>query len=281
LTRPSTIQSIGEKIMVRKSSTKTTENPTEQIMNAINTPVNLEWSDTAEKLNTSIPELQERVAAKLNDSTVFAWDSLPAEHESIIEAISRDLEAEASVRRLNAASEPPIPQAQAQEEPPILEEEADPQGKLARSKQAATGLTQKRKAAIDKTAKTSKKLGKGLDEAELLVEAQRGRKKGAKKAAVRLLAEEETYNEVLTKAAIQRLADAVGETEEEQEFDPLAYVRQAGSEDIDETLKSAMEKITPVLGKLGEAANEVVDNSYTNGSTLDLSRLERLMRSTD
>ncbi len=267
--------------MVRKSSTKTTENPTEQIMNAINTPVNLEWSDTAEKLNTSIPELQERVAAKLNDSTVFAWDSLPAEHESIIEAISRDLEAEASVRRLNAASEPPIPQAQAQEEPPILEEEADPQGKLARSKQAATGLTQKRKAAIDKTAKTSKKLGKGLDEAELLVEAQRGRKKGAKKAAVRLLAEEETYNEVLTKAAIQRLADAVGETEEEQEFDPLAYVRQAGSEDIDETLKSAMEKITPVLGKLGEAANEVVDNSYTNGSTLDLSRLERLMRSTD
>lgn len=264
--------------MARKSSTKTTENPTEQIMNAIDTPVNLEWSDTAEKLNTSIPDLQERVAAKLNDSTVFAWDSLPAEHESLVEAIARDLEAENSVRRLNAATEPPIPQPQ---EPPILEEEPQPQGKLTRTKQPATGLTQKRKEALDKTAKTSKKLGKGLDEAELLVEAQKGRKKGAKKAAVRLVAEEETYNEVLTKAAIQRLADAVGETEEEEEFDPLAYVRQAGSQDVDETLKSAMEKITPVLGKLGEAANEVVDNSYTNGSTLDLSRLERLMRSTD
>jgi hypothetical protein len=264
--------------MARKSSTKTTENPTEQIMNAIDTPVNLEWSDTAEKLNTSIPDLQERVAAKLNDSTVFAWDSLPAEHESLVEAIARDLEAENSVRRLNAATEPPIPQPQ---EPPILEEEPQPQGKLTRTKQPATGLTQKRKEALDKTAKTSKKLGKGLDEAELLVEAQKGRKKGAKKAAVRLVAEEETYNEVLTKAAIQRLADAVGETEEEEEFDPLAYVRQAGSQDVDETLKSAMEKITPVLGKLGEAANEVVDNSYSNGKTLDLSRLEKLMRSTD
>ncbi len=258
--------------MARKSSTKTTENPTEQIMNASDTPVNLEWSDTAEKLNTSIPDLQERVAAKLNDSTVFAWDSLPAEHEPLVEAIARDLEAENSVRRLNAATEPPISQPQ---------EEPEPQGKLTRTKQPATGLTQKRKNAIDKTAKTSKKLGKGLDEAELLVEAQRGRKKGAKKAAVRLVAEEETYNEVLTKAAIQRLADAVGETEEEEEFDPLAYVRQAGSQDVDETLKSAMEKITPVLGKLGEAANEVVDNSYSNGSTLDLSRLEKLMRSTD
>ncbi len=247
-------------------------------MNAIDTPVNLEWSDTAENLNTSIPDLQERVAAKLNDSTVFAWDSLPAEHESLVEAIARDLEAENSVRRLNAATEPPIPQPQ---EPPILEEEPQPQGKLTRTKQPATGLTQKRKEALDKTAKTSKKLGKGLDEAELLVEAQKGRKKGAKKAAVRLVAEEETYNEVLTKAAIQRLADAVGETEEEEEFDPLAYVRQAGSQDVDETLKSAMEKITPVLGKLGEAANEVVDNSYSNGSTLDLSRLEKLMRSTD
>jgi hypothetical protein len=264
--------------MARKSSTKTTENPTEQIMNAIDTPINLEWSDTAENLNTSIPDLQERVAAKLNDSTVFAWDSLPAEHESLVDAIARDLEAENSVRRLGPTTEPPIPQPQ---EPPILEEEPQPQGKLTRTKQPATGLTQKRKGAIDKTAKTSKKLGKGLDEAELLVEAQRGRKKGAKKAAVRLVAEEETYNEVLTKAAIQRLADAVGETEEEEEFDPLAYVRQAGSQDVDETLKTAMEKITPVLGKLGEAANEVVDNSYSNGSTLDLSRLEKLMRSTD
>jgi hypothetical protein len=266
--------------MVRKSSTKTTENPTEQIMNAIDTPVNLEWSDTAEKLNISIPDLQERVAAKLSDSTVFAWDNLPVEHESVVEQIARDLEAEASVRRLNAATEPPIPQPQAQE-PPLVEDEPEPQSKLARTKQPATALTQKRKGAIDKTAKTSKKLGKGLDEAELLVEAQKGRKKGAKKAAVRLVAEEETYNEVLTKAAIQRLADAVGETEEEEDFDPLAYVRQAGSQDVDETLKTAMEKITPVLGKLGEAANEVVDNSYSNGSTLDLSRLERLMRSTD
>lgn len=262
----------------RKSSTKTTENPTEQIMNAIDTPVNLEWSSTAEKLNISVPDLQERVSVKLNDSTVFAWDSLPVEHELLVEAIARDLESEASVRRLQPQ---PEETSQAQPEPPLVEDEPESQGKLARPKRQSSQLTNKRKEAIDKTAKTSKKLGSGLDEAELLVEAQKGRKKAAKKAAVKLLAEEETYNEILTKAAIQRLADAVGETEEEEEFDPLAYVRQAGAQDLDQTLKTAMEKITPVLGKLGEATDEIVDNSYSNGSTLDLSRLEKLMQSTD
>lgn len=254
-------------------------NPTQEIAEALDTPIDFDWQDAADSLGLSIPQLQERMATRLGD-IVFAWELIPNEHQPILEAIARDLESEASVRRLGAAIETPIPQAQAQE-PPLVEDEPEPQSKLARAKQPATALTQKRKGAIDKTAKTSKKLGKGLDEAELLVEAQKGRKKGAKKAAVRLVAEEETYNEVLTKAAIQRLADAVGETEEEEEFDPLAYVRQAGSQDVDETLKSAMEKITPVLGKLGEAVNEVVDNSYSNGSTLDLSRLEKLMRSTD
>jgi hypothetical protein len=261
-----------------RKSTKGTEVTMTAIDEAINTRVNFQFGEVAEALGIGEVELRERLEDKMGNSEVHQMDTIPVEWEPAIKAIKIDLEAEASVRRLNAATEPPISQPQ---EPPILQEEPEPQGKLTRTKQPATGLTQKRKNALDKTAKTSMKLGKGLDEAELLVEAQRGRKKGAKKAAVRLVAEEETYNEVLTKAAIQRLADAVGETEEEKEFDPLAYVRQAGSQDMDETLKTAMEKITPVLGKLGEAANEVVDNSYSNGSTLDLSRLEKLMRSTD
>lgn len=265
--------------MARKSSIKSTETPTEQIMNAIDTPVNLEWSSTAEKLNISVPDLQERVSVKLNDSTVFAWDNLPIEHEPLVEAIARDLESEASVRRLTPEQE--TPQLPAQPEPPVLEEEPKPAGKMTRSKRESSQLTDKRKQSIDKTSKTSKKLGAGLDEAELLVEAQKGRKKGAKKAAVKLVAEEETYNEILTKAAIQRLADAVGETEEEEDFDPLAYVRQGGSQDLDETLKTALEKISPVLGKLQEASDEIVDNSYANGGTLDLSHLEKLMRSTN
>ncbi len=263
-----------------RKSTKT-ENPTEQIMNAIDTPVNLEWSSTAEKLNIPVPELQERFCAKLNDSTVFAWDTIPHEHQLLVEAIARDLEAEASVRRLTPPQEetPQLPpETPAEAEIPVLEEESKPAGKITRSKRQPSQLTNKRKQAIDKTAKTSKKLGAGLEEAELLVEAQKGRKKAAKKAAVKLLAEEETYNEILTKAAIQRLADAVADTEEEEDFDPLAYVRQGGSQDLDETLQTALEKITPVLGKLQEASDEIVDNSYSNGSTLDLSNLERLMQ---
>src|SRR4028119_2072304 len=107
--------------MVRKSQI---ENPTDQITAALDTPVNLEWSATAEKLNISVPDFQERVAAKLNDSTVFAWENLPVEHEPLVEAIARDLESESSARRLTPEPEeaPQLPP-----QPPILENEPQPQ----------------------------------------------------------------------------------------------------------------------------------------------------------
>src|SRR5919199_2392319 len=159
--------------MVRKSSTKTTENPTEQIMNAIDTPVNLEWSDTAEKLNISIPDLQERVAAKLSDSTVFAWDNLPVEHESVVEQIARDLEAEASVRRLNAATEPPIPQVQAQE-PPLVEEEPKPKKRGGRPKKDSTALTKKKTEAIQETRQDASQVTDGIAETLIDFNAMEG-----------------------------------------------------------------------------------------------------------
>jgi hypothetical protein len=66
----------------------------------------------------TIPELQERMAAKL-DATVFAWANIPAEHQGIVDAIARDLESEASVRRFDAptAELPPVV------EPPILQDD--------------------------------------------------------------------------------------------------------------------------------------------------------------
>jgi hypothetical protein len=107
--------------MARKPSTKTVENTTQAIADALDTPLNLEWDATAEPLGLTIPELQERMAAKL-DATVFAWANIPAEHQGIVNAIARDLESEASVRRLNAPSEtiaelPPVV------EPPILQDD--------------------------------------------------------------------------------------------------------------------------------------------------------------
>jgi hypothetical protein len=104
--------------MVRKSKI---ENPTDQITAALDTPVNLEWSATADKLNIPVPELQERVGAKLNDSTVFAWENLPCEHEPLVEAIARDLQSEASVRRFDVPTEPQ--QLPPLAEPPILQDD--------------------------------------------------------------------------------------------------------------------------------------------------------------
>ncbi len=56
-------------------------NSTQEIADALNTPVNLNWCDVAEELSLTIPDLQERFSAKLNDSTVFAWDTIPVEHQ--------------------------------------------------------------------------------------------------------------------------------------------------------------------------------------------------------
>lgn len=91
--------------MPRKPSTKTAKNTTQAIADALNTPLNLEWDATAESLNITIPELQERMAAKL-DETVFTWANISAEHQPVVDAVARDLESEASVRCFNAPTEP-------------------------------------------------------------------------------------------------------------------------------------------------------------------------------
>ena len=76
--------------MPRKSSTKTAEktaeNTTQAIADALDTPLNLEWDTTAEKLMITIPELQERMASKLDD-TVFTWGTIPAEHQPVVDAV--------------------------------------------------------------------------------------------------------------------------------------------------------------------------------------------------
>lgn len=267
-----------------RTSKKTEATTASEAINVIlDTPVLKTVSEAANFVGCAEIRLLELFSDALNLPEALGWEVIPQEHEHLLNEFKA--QASANTQVLPETVQPPVgvteTPSQAPSEPPVLEEEPQPAGKMTRSKRQSSQLTDKRKQSIDKTSKTSKKLGAGLDEAELLVEAQKGRKKGAKKAAVRLVAEEETYNEVLTKAAIQRLADAVGETEEEEDFDPLAYVRQAGSQDLDQTLKTAMEKITPVLGKLQDASDEIVDNSYSNGSTLDLSRLQKLMQSTN
>jgi hypothetical protein len=91
--------------MPRKAATKTAENTTQAIADALDTPLNLEWDTTAEKLMVTIPELQERMACKLDD-TVFTWANIPAEHQPVVDAVARDLDAERSIRSFGEEREP-------------------------------------------------------------------------------------------------------------------------------------------------------------------------------
>src|SRR5919202_5637595 len=107
--------------MVRSSKKS---NPTQDIAEALDTAIDLDWQETADTLGLSIPQLQERMASRLGD-LVFAWEPIPNEHQPVIEAVKRDLEAENSVRRLTEATELPIPTS----ESPVIEDESQPEKK--------------------------------------------------------------------------------------------------------------------------------------------------------
>jgi hypothetical protein len=64
-------------------------NPTQEIAEALDTPIDLDWQETADTLGLSIPQLQERMASRLGD-VVFAWELIPNEHQPAIEAVKRD-----------------------------------------------------------------------------------------------------------------------------------------------------------------------------------------------
>src|SRR4028119_1315191 len=130
-----------------RKSTKGTEVTMTAIDEAINTRVNFQFGEVAEALGIGEVELRERLEDKMANSEVHQMDTIPVEWEPAIKAIKIDLEAEASVRRLNAATEPPISQPQVQEEPPILQEEPQSEKKK-RSKRSSTALTKKKAEAI-------------------------------------------------------------------------------------------------------------------------------------
>jgi hypothetical protein len=166
--------------MVRKSQI---ENPTDQITAALDTPVNLEWSATAEKLNISVPDFQERVAAKLNDSTVFAWENLPVEHEPLVEAIARDLESESSARRLTPEPEeaPQLPP-----QPPILENEPQPQKRGGHLKKQSSDLTKRKSSKLKESDQKAQQLAASDQQVKVALHARKGQKLGAQLATIEL-----------------------------------------------------------------------------------------------
>jgi hypothetical protein len=56
-------------------------NPTQEIAEALDTPIDFDWQETADSLGLSVPQLQERMASRLGD-VVFAWELIPNEQSA-------------------------------------------------------------------------------------------------------------------------------------------------------------------------------------------------------
>jgi hypothetical protein len=266
--------------MARKPSTKTAENTTQAIADALDTPLNLEWDETAEPLGLTIPELQERMAAKL-DATVFAWVNIPAEHQSVVDAVVRDIEAENSVRRFDIPNEP-------QQHPPVAEipelpEEPQPKKRSGRSKKESTALTQTKSTKLKESDQKAQQLATSDQQVTVALHARKGQKSGAQLATIELAAEDLTYRKIKGEALVRKVGQFTSEIASESDFDPIQLLAELGINSNSEIFEDLRQQIEPALGKLESATAEIVENAWVNGVNLEaeLSHLENLLNSNE
>jgi hypothetical protein len=237
----------------------------------------------AEELGVTIPDLQERFAAKLNDATVFSWDTIPVEHQAVVDAIARDLDAERSTRKLEPLAESPqLPEASEQPlEPPLLEEEVQPKKRGGRTKKASTALTQKKTESLKNSDQKSQQLAVSDVQIKQALHVKKGQKSGAQLATLELAAEDATYRSIKGQALVRKVAQLSSELAGESDFDPIQILKDSGIEPNDEILETLREQIEPTLGKIETAVEEITANAWVNGIDLgtEFSHLESLLNS--
>lgn len=263
-----------------RKSTKATENTASAINEAINTPVNFEFCEVAEELGIGEAQLRERLEDKMGNAEVHQMDTIPCEWEFAIKAIKTDLEAENSVRRLESATEPPIPTP----EPPIIEESTDaPKATSKRSKAKSGAITKTRKSSLEKGAKSSQKASDLEQIATATLAAQKGTRKGANIAAIELTAQEAGYQHVKKEGLKRQIAKLAKELEDEKNFDPQEMLAALGIPGLEETETELNDLIEGTLGKLGNASQEILDNAWMNGFDVgeELENLQALLNLND
>jgi len=267
--------------MPRKSSTKTIENTTQAIAEALDTPLNLEWDTTAEKLMLNVPELQERMACKLDD-TVFTWANIPAEHQPVVDAVARELDAERSIRSFGEEREP-IAQLPAVADIPELPEEMQIQKVDEHFKKPSTALTQKKSKALKTSDENAQKLAYSDLQIKQTLHARKGQKSGAQLATIELAAEDLTYCKIKGEALVRKVGQLTSEIAAESDFDPIQLLAELGIDSNSEIFEDLKQQIEPALGKLDSATTEIVENAWVNGINLgvELSQLENLLNSNE
>ena len=268
--------------MPRKLTNPT--NPSQQVIEAIDTPLNLEFDQVCERLSIAEPELRDRLENYLKDPHAQRWSTIPAEHSSLIEALARDLDAENSVRRFDApptqpaAELPPVPPVQ---EIPELPEE--PQQRGGNLKKQSTGLTKKKGELLKDSDQKSQKLGKSEQEVKVALHARKGQKSGAQLATIELAAEDATYRQIKGQALVRKVGQLTSEIAAESEFNPIQVLKELGIDSNSEIFEDLKQQIEPTLGKLESATAEIVDNAWVNGVNLEteIGKLDSLMNSSD
>jgi hypothetical protein len=254
-------------------------NPTQAVDEVINTPVNFDFDDEAEKLGIPEPELRERLEAQTHDPSVHRMDTIPADWQHHLEAIARDVEAQKSVRRLNESSEPQL-SPKAKEEPPIMEEEPP---KKKRSKRNHSKLTKPKENAIAKERESAKATQAGVAQTNQILNAQLGAQMGSLGGTAFLLALQASENSTIGQGMTIRAAEKLQLMAQLSQQSPLEVIQQLGIPLTPETQEMLMKTMNEVLGK-GEAATQAtMDTGWGNGISLEeqLSQMKDLLNFND
>ena len=256
----------------------TKKSPTQEIAEALDASIDLDWQETADTLGLSIPQLQERMASRLGD-VVFAWELIPNEHQPVIEVVKRDLEAENSVRRLEPATEPPIPTP----ESPIVEDEPQPKKRGGRKKQQSTALTQKKTEAIQENRQNAAQTHSGVAETLTILSAQEGAQDGANAATAYLHGLVSNMTNIKGEGATVIAAEMLQRTANKRGFNPDEVLEKIGVPLSSQTRETLNEVMGQVLGNAQAATEEVTDTAWGNGYNVqdELTRLKNLMNLSD
>jgi hypothetical protein len=229
----------------------------------------------------NVPELQERMACKLDD-TVFTWANIPAEHQPVVDAVARELDAERSIRSFGEEREP-IAQLPAVADIPELPEELQLEKADGHSKKSSTGLTQKKSEALKTSDKNAQKLASSDSQIKQTLHARKGQKSGAQLATIELAAEDLTYRKIKGEALVRKVGQLTSEIAAESDFDPIHLLAELGIDSNSEIFEDLKQQIEPALGKLDSATTEIVENAWVNGINLgvELSQLENLLNSNE
>jgi len=252
-----------------------TKKPESTISEALDTHIERTLEEAADYLGVAPIRLQELFCDRLQSAEPMVWLTIPTEHEERLEIFKREIDAENSVRRFDAPTEPAaqIPQS---EELPIIQEEV-PQPK----KSKGGKLTQKKSEALKTSDQNSQKLASSDLQIKQTLHARKGQKSGAQLATIELAAEDLTYRKIKGEALARKVGQLTSEIAAESDFDPIQLLAELGIDSNSEIFEDLRQQIEPALGKLESATAEIVENAWVNGVNLEieLSQLENLLNS--